>query len=103
MVEVLDGVEGSETVVPHDTIVAANLDYQAVVGETHILHVRLVTLTSGVSFAMVESASGEGIKVWRPLVRKHDSRTHTRWVQLLLGIINFKIPKMEDVLSGMAP
>ena len=101
MAEVLDGAESSDLRVRHDSIVQASPDLQIVLDISHVLHARFGFLTIGVIFAMVEPVGGNGIEVWRRLVRKHTPRVHTRCVQLFLGIISSKVAKTEDVLSGL--
>ena len=56
-----------------DNVRLSNLDYQAAFDIQHILHARLVSLTTGVSFTIMESSSGEGIEAWRVLSQKKQS------------------------------
>ena len=50
---------------------------------------------------MVESAEGNGIEAWRLLSQKYNPRTHSRCLQLVRSISNFRVPRMDDVLTGL--
>ena len=83
--KVMEKAEMSDNVVTPDKVVVSSPDYQLALDLQHVLHARLVSLTTGVSFTIVESSNGEGIEAWRLLSQKHNPRTHSRWSNLSLG------------------
>ena len=101
MAEVMEKAEASDYPIQDDEVLKTDSSYSGALDLKHVLYARLVSLTTGVSFAMVESSSGHGIEAWRLLSQKYNPRTHSRCVQLVLNIVNFKINKMEDVLTGL--
>ena len=101
MAEVMEKTEMSDVVITADNVLKSNLDYQSALDNQHILHARLVSLMPGVSFTIVESSGGEGIEAWRLFSEKYNPRTHSRCVQLVLGITDHKIARLEDVLASV--
>ena len=65
------------------------------------LHTRLLSLTSGVSFQVVNATNGNGLEAWRLLAKKFNPTTPASCVALMTQIINFRITKSEDVLSAI--
>ena len=99
--EVLEKVETSEIPALREKVLETDPSYQEALDLQFALHSRLVSLTTGVSFATVESSGSCGLEAWRLLSQKYNPRTHSRCVQLLRKIGNFSIPKVEDVLTGV--
>ena len=68
--QVIEMVELNEVPVQPDKVVEKDPSYQEAVGLRHSLHSRLVSLTTGVSFAIVESSGDCGLEAWKLLSQK---------------------------------
>ena len=64
------------------------------------LYTRLISVTSGEAFRMVEMTKGNGVEAWRLLNLRYDPQTDARLTALILSIANFKI-KGKDVQAGL--
>ena len=100
--EVLEKAESSDVPVVADDVLKTSQTYQEALGLQYILHARLVSTTTGVSFTMADSAEGNGIEAWRLLSQNYNPSTHSRCLQLVRSISNFRVPQMDDVLIGLA-
>lgn len=98
---VMETLETSEVPVQPEKVLETDPSYQEALGLQYSLHSRLVSLTTGVSFAIVESSGSYGLEAWRLLTQKYNPRTHAGCVQMLRRIGTFSIPKVEDVLTGI--
>ena len=65
------------------------------------LHTRLLSLTSGVSFQVVNATNANGLEAWRLLAKKFNPTTPASCVSLMTQVINFRITKSEDVLAAI--
>lgn len=99
--EVMERAEINDAAIVPEKVVMTNVAYQEALDMQHIAHARLVSLTTGVSFLIVESSAGSGLDAWRLLSQKYNPRTHSQCVQLVNNIINYKIHRVEDVLSSL--
>ena len=99
--EVMERAELADVAITADEVLKANNAYQEALDLQHVIHARLVALTTGVSFTIVESSAGSGLEAWRLLAQKYNPRTHSRCVQLVNSIINYKIHRIDDVLTGL--
>ena len=99
--EVMERAESTEVPIQLNEVVKADAKYQEAVDQRFTLHSCSVSLSTGVSFPIVESSGACGLEAWRLLSQKYNPRTHSRCVQLRRKIGSFSIPKTENVLTGM--
>ena len=61
---------------------------------------RLIDVTTGEAFRIVEMTIGNGIEAWRLLNKRYDPQTDARLTALILAIVGYKI-KGKDIQSGL--
>lgn len=62
-------------------------------------HGRVVELTAGVSFAIIECIDGDGLAAWRLLARKFSPTAHASCVQSWGAIVSVKSSKNEEIFG----
>ena len=96
----MEKAEVSDSPIRAESVLEGDPNFQEALDLQHVINARLVSMTTNVSFALVESVEGNGIEAWRLLSQKYKPRAHSRCVQLVRKIGNFSISRMADVLSG---
>ena len=99
--DVMEKAESEEIPILADKVKEANPSYTEAIDLRFSLHSRLVSPTTGVSLAVVESSGTCGLEAWRLLSQRYNPRTHSRCVQLLRKIGNYHITNIDNVLTGL--
>ena len=66
-----------------------------------VLYSRLIALSSGEAFSILQMHDGHGVEGWRLLTKRFDPKTDARLTTLILSLFTYKI-KAGDILGGMA-
>ena len=64
------------------------------------LYSRLISVTTGEAFRMVDMTEGNGREAWRLLNQRYDPQADARLASLIIAIVNFRI-KGKDIQSGL--
>ena len=99
--DVMVKAETSEVIVDAETVHGESGTYQEALGVQHVPRTILAATTTGVSFTIVESSNGDGLGACRLLSQKYNPRTHSRGLQLVRNISQFKVSRVGDVLTGL--